>query len=57
MSQFIRGKQVGVQRDFSAGLDPAMFAADVVSTIFRSRSPQYGQYSCTVAGVPKATST
>ncbi|KAL9609037.1 MAG: hypothetical protein Q9167_006158 [Letrouitia subvulpina] len=28
MTQFLRGKQAGVQRDFSAGLDPSLFAID-----------------------------
>ena len=41
MSHFIRGKQVGVQRDFSAGLDPALFAADIVSMISLFRLTQY----------------
>ena len=30
MAQFLRGKQAGIQRDFSAGLDPAQFAIDIV---------------------------
>lgn len=30
MTQFLRGKQAGVQRDFSAGLDPSLFALDEV---------------------------
>lgn len=57
MSQFIRGKQVGVQRDFSAGLDPATFAADIVSIISSSLFRQCGQNSCSLAGVPKPKST
>ena len=30
MSSFLRGKQAGVQRDFSSGLDPRLFAVDQV---------------------------
>ena len=30
MAQFLRGKQAGIQRDFSAGLDPGQFAVDIV---------------------------
>lgn len=32
MAQFLRGKQAGIQRDFSAGLDPRRFAVDLVRT-------------------------
>ena len=28
MTNFLRGKQAGIQRDFSAGLDPQLFAID-----------------------------
>jgi len=30
MTQYLRGKQVGIQKDFSAGLDPQLFAIDLV---------------------------
>ena len=30
MASFLRGKQAGIQRDFSAGLDPQLFAIDEV---------------------------
>lgn len=30
MAHFLRGKQAGIQRDFSAGIDPAQFAVDTV---------------------------
>ena len=30
MSSFLRGKQAGIQRDFSSGLDPRLFAVDQV---------------------------
>lgn len=30
MAAFLRGKQAGVQRDFSAGLDSSLFAIDDV---------------------------
>ena len=30
MAQFLRGKQAGIQRDFSAALDPRQFAVDIV---------------------------
>lgn len=30
MAHFLRGKQAGVQKDFSAGLDPRFFAIDQV---------------------------
>ena len=30
MTSFLRGKQAGIQRDFSAGLDPSLFAIDDV---------------------------
>ena len=30
MAHFLRGKQAGVQKDFSAGLDPRLFAIDQV---------------------------
>lgn len=30
MAHFLRGKQAGVQRDFSAGLAPQLFAIDEV---------------------------
>lgn len=32
MAHLLRGKQAGVQRDFSAGLDPRFFALDEVLT-------------------------
>ncbi|KAF6219197.1 hypothetical protein HO133_005022 [Letharia lupina] len=31
MASFLRGKQAGIQRDFSAGLDPQLFAIDEVA--------------------------
>ena len=31
MAQYLRGKQAGIQKDFSAGLDPQLFAIDEVS--------------------------
>ena len=34
MAQFFRGKQAGIQRDFSAGLDPGQFAVDTVRILF-----------------------
>ena len=34
MAHFLRGKQAGIQRDFSAGLDPQLFAIDEVSPPF-----------------------
>ena len=34
MAQFLRGKQAGIQRDFSAGLDPGQFAVDIVRILF-----------------------
>ena len=36
MAQFLRGKQAGIQRDFSAGLDPGQFAVDIVRILFSS---------------------
>ena len=33
MAQFLRGKQAGIQKDFSAGLDPQLFAVDLVRVI------------------------
>lgn len=30
MTAFLRGKQAGVQRDFSAGLDASLFSIDEV---------------------------
>lgn len=30
MTQFLRGKQVGIKNDLSAGLDPDSFAIDLV---------------------------
>lgn len=33
MAGFLRGKQAGVQRDLSAGLDPDLFVIDEVSNL------------------------
>lgn len=35
MAGFLRGKQAGVQRDLSAGLDPELFAIDEVHGLLR----------------------
>ena len=33
MAHFLRGKQAGIQKDFSAGLDAQLFAIDEVHSI------------------------
>ena len=38
MASFLRAKQAGVQRDFSAGLDPQLFAIDEVGGCLTLRS-------------------
>ena len=38
MASFLRAKQAGVQRDFSAGLDPQLFAIDQVGCYMTSKN-------------------
>ena len=38
MTSFLRGKQAGVQRDFSSGLDPQLFAIDQVRCYMTSKN-------------------
>lgn len=47
MAQFLRGKQAGIQRDFSAGLDPQRVAVDLVP-LQMSTSPETVQLSARV---------
>lgn len=35
MAHLLRGKQAGIQRDFSAGLNPQLFAIDEVPAVHR----------------------
>ena len=39
MAHFLRGKQAGIQRDFSAGIAPAQFAVDTVRRLSLLTAP------------------
>ena len=42
MTHFLRGKQTGIQRDFSAGLEPHLFAIDLVRSTLLHLKPEEG---------------
>lgn len=42
MAHFLRGKQAGIQRDFSAGIDPVQFAVDTVRRLPLLMTPMLG---------------